>query len=107
MSAEMMQLGNLYQFASGMTNIPKCMYFILTADVEVLDWMVSVWRGKELLSIVEWEIDTHWEWALRIDLGPLEKPGQEAVLPFTWNKELSKPTLIDGLLAWRRYAKGE
>jgi len=83
------------------------MHFILNAEDEVLDWMVSCWRGQELLSIVEWDIDDHWDWALRIDLGSLDKPGQEAVLPFYWSKRLSKPTLIDGLLAWRQYAKGE
>lgn len=105
----MMQLSNLCQFASGMTNIPKCMHFIMTAEIEVLNWMVGVWRGHELLSIIKWEIDDHWDWALRIDLGPLDKPGQEAILPFGWNKNLNKPMLLEGVLAWRHYAatKGE
>jgi hypothetical protein len=101
-----LQLGMLHLFASGMTNIPKCMYFLLSADEDVLDWLVSCWRGQELLTIVKWKVDSHWQWALRIDLGPLDKPGQEAVLPFDWLFG-TKPNLIEGILAWRRYARKE
>ena len=99
-------LSNLYIFATGMVNIPKCLYFLMSAEESLLGWVANYWRGKQLFNIVRWELNDTYEWALKIDLEHVDKLGQVAVLPFTWGKK-SKPSLLEGIEAWKNQSKGE
>ncbi len=87
-------------------NITCIIFFVLTSEPSKIDWFFNFWRGNDIISIVEWEKDTRYDWAIHIDLKALDKPGEEAILPFPWAED-TNPNINEGTLAWQMYANKE
>ena len=84
-------------------NITCILFFLLTSEPDRIDWFFDTWKGKSLIHITEWKLDEEYEWAVHIDLEELDKPGEEAILPFPWVED-GYPTAESGVLAWKHYA---
>jgi hypothetical protein len=96
-----------YTMLSGhMHNVPCCIYFLMITPPGKIEWFLNIWVGRRLISIVPWEEDNRYEWALNIDLEPLGKFGEIAVLPFPWDEE-GTPSVDEGVFAWRIFASEE
>lgn len=92
-----------YTILSGnMHNVPCCMYFIMTSDPRKIEWFLDMWQGRTILSVIPWTENNQFDWALHLDLSPLQKFGEEAILPFPWAEEYT-PSLDEGIFAWRLF----
>ena len=87
-------------------NVTCIIFFILTSEIERIDWFFDFWKGRDIIRIIEWEKDDKYEWAIHIDLAKIEQPGEEAILPFPWAED-TNPNVDEGTLAWRLYANKE
>jgi hypothetical protein len=85
----------LYIMASQVTNVPRVIIYLRHANKEDIDFLLKAWSGGDILSIIPWN-GPDGPWALKVDLAPLEKPGEEGYLPFPWEKN-TRPTLFQAI----------